>query len=320
MKLPIWVHQVATSYAQSALGFDDRPWPFSEVWDKAYDGLDPMSRYDKHAAAITGMASVAERRRMHASEGRGWRPWVVIHGLVSGQTGTSYATREGLLGGQIAVAGAPQGERPVLIVDLEPYPPHFWRFDLMGGQQSRYVDAYLAAFRSAAPTGEIWLSVDARGRHTDEVLFERWWGNQAVTRVLPQVYWTTFRQTPEQALTVALSHLQARSVPASAIAPVLPGDSTPGELTRGIRWVHEEGMLSPSIFQRLNLSPATAEALAELPDPWATSPAPPAFVDPDEARQRIEDAGDALVEVQQVVSSAIADLAAAAAALEERSS
>lgn len=297
MLLDVWVHRVTTSYLRSPLGADDGPLPLREVWEKCCDGLDWMAAFDRHPRAIDGLEAVARRAAEHATAGRRWRPWLVPHGRErSDDASNAHARAEGRRSGEVARAAVRPGERAVAILDVEPHyhggtRPRFWRDDL--GADAATVEALLDAFVQAGGE-EVWVSVDAREPHLGPVAFETWWRHAAVTRVLPQVYWTDFlrgsrppaQEDVRRFLDDALAALGARGVPASSIAPVFPGDSTPGLLVEAYAHAARRGTARPSLWQRLTLTMATARAIERMEDPWA--------VDLGAVRRRLEEASAAL--------------------------
>ncbi|CAB4166899.1 hypothetical protein UFOVP1383_43 [uncultured Caudovirales phage] len=274
MKLPIFLHQFDTGYGGSLLPGDDAALPFSELWVKTNDGLAWMSNFDRHPARVGDLGQVQRLAAMYAGQGITMRPWFVPHGReVTG----SIAELEGRLAGQIAaVSGG------VALVDLEPHEPapgggaYYWRDDL--GASGEDVGLMISTFLANGGR-ELWLVPDARpGRMPS---FMSWWASPTVTRVLPQVYWTDFQQPYRVALDRAIATLTSSGVQrVSNVFPVLPGNATPDDLVAGIRYAKELGCGGVSIWQRSNLPPESAAALAALEDPWAAPPPPPPSTSP----------------------------------------
>lgn len=278
MKVPFWLHQFDNGYP-GLVGSDDSKLPISEVLGKTNDGTRWQSTWDAHAAAIGGLSQVARvEREIYRPQGIGYTPWGVVAGR-SVALGVNQGPAEGALLGQIARAAAYGGERPVFVVDLEPHyhggdSPQFWRDDL--GANGDDVRRLIAAYELAAPGGELWVAPDARDPHLAPVSFGAWVAADAVTRCLPQVYFTDFNRPrvatlddAERALDAAISTLAAWGWRTRAtIHPILPADAQPEALVGAIRYAHELGCGGVSIWQRGNLTPENAKALLELADPW----------------------------------------------------
>ncbi|KKN54448.1 hypothetical protein LCGC14_0592460 [marine sediment metagenome] len=285
MQVPVAVHQVSTSYLQAMIGPSDED-PHSDhvdpqdaigaIYGKVLDGLAWMSNYDPHPNAVSGLATVRDRAVIHSHFDRDWLPW----GNVLGND----AHAEGRLAGEIAeVTRAAKPRRfndntATFIANVEPY-PQFWTW--RGEASASRVHEYVRGFRQARGQ-ELRLWVDARGWQLSEargIGFRHWMDaireNDLAYRVLPEVYWTDFRVNPGHALRTAESVLSSYSVPMHLIEPTFPGDATPSEMVSAIQYAHERGMGRPNIWQRLNLRPDTAIAIAELDDPWDPAPSPP---------------------------------------------
>lgn len=280
MKLPIWVHQVQTSYLQSPLGASDVGLPFSAIYGKAADGLNFMSTWDSHPSGVDGLAAVVMRDKAHEAEGgREYIPWVVPRGAQPSWSPARYIEKEAQLAAQIALAGAGPGETPVVILDLEPHyhggaTPQFWRSDLMSASERvTAVRQWVARFHSLQPDGEIWLAVDAREPHLTSVQFSTWLdameSRGMQTRIMPMIYWTDFQIGARAAIGRALSLLEGiYKVQSDDIEMIYPGNSSTNELLGVIEWAHTRGTRKPSIWQRVNLSKANADAIAAMEDPW----------------------------------------------------
>ena len=114
--------------------------------------------------------------------------------------------------------------------------------------------------------------------------FEAWASHPCVTRVVPQVYFTDFVRPrnpgPEDvrtALDAALGALATHGwYNRASVWPALPGDADPERMCQAILEAHGLGCGGVAVWQRANLRPDTAAAIASLDDPWAVSSAPPA--------------------------------------------
>lgn len=301
MRVPLFLHQFDSGYANAALGADDRALPISEIWGKTNDGLRWQATWDTHPAEITGIDAVIHAERdIYAPQRIDYKPWGVVHGRWPNEP--RYAQREGALAARIARAAATTddgqpAQPPVYIADLEPHYhapfPAFWRDDLGAGPAD--VEAYLTAFTTAHTTGnetanttahteggppELWPTVDARDPHLAPVAFRAWAAHPAVTRVIPQVYFTDFvRPRPpteadvRAALDRALHTLAAHGwTTAATVIPALPGDATPDRTILAIEYASSLGCGGVAIWQRANLRADTADAISRLSDPWAAGP------------------------------------------------
>ena len=279
MKVPIWVHHFATGYP-GLVGWDDGAQPFSEVYGKTNDGLRWQSTWDAGVGtapdgkpwAVRSLGNVAEiDTTLYGPQDLEYKPWGVVHGRWENGP-ADYAGAEGKLAAQIALAAAPAGETPVYIVDLEPHYhapfPTFWRDDLGAGPTE--VERFGVAFQLNGG-GELWIAPDARDPHLEPVSFEEW--ARGATRVLPQVYFTDFRMHSREALERALDRLHARGgVQEGDVYPILPGNADPDEMVTAIEVAQILGCGGVSVWQRANLWPETAEAIAAMDDPWAQPP------------------------------------------------
>lgn len=311
MKFPVWVHHV-DHYKDSELAPDDSQHPFTEIYGKAADGLHLQATWDPHAMAISSIEDVIATDKMHATaNGIEWKPWVVARGS-DGSGGDGYARDEGRLFGEIAKAGAGPGEKPIVIIDLEPYHfggidnPQFWRGDLGAGPEQ--VRALITAFgATAGPGAEIWIAIDPREQHFDGVSAGEWFLSPIVTRVLPMTYfndWLSRQATPEEARSFIANGNKtfgdSFGIEPGRIAHILGAPGAAGVLQDAINFCHELGNLKPSIWQRANLTQENADAIAEMPDPWIRqevigAPGTP-IVDPDMIGQHIHGAGEIHVE------------------------
>ncbi|MBZ0308880.1 MAG: SH3 domain-containing protein, partial [Anaerolineae bacterium] len=110
-----------------------------------------------------------------------------------------------------------------LIMDIEPY-AGFWE----GGKQG--IRPFMTRIRRAIPGAfHIGMSVDPRRHHYASIFPEEW--SPFVSSIHPQVYWATFRQTPEDALKEAFDVWKPYGKP---IIPVLDGDADPNDMNTAI--------------------------------------------------------------------------------------
>lgn len=284
MRVPIFIHQFDTAYANAAVDGDDRALPMAAAWVKAHDGTSWQATWDSHPLAVSGPDALRHlAREVYAPQGIGCVPWGVVHGRWEGADGALevLAAAEGALAGAAASAAVDDGESAVYIVDLEPHGhggvrPQFWRDDLGAGANE--VRTFVDAFR-AAGGDEIWLCPDARDPWLDAVSFASWSVHSAVTRVIPQVYVTDFVRPrvataadARAALGAAVATLARhgwRNV--RAVHPALPADAEPDVLLAAIDEAHRLDCGGVAIWQRANLRADTAAVLSAFADPWATT-------------------------------------------------
>lgn len=272
MKVAVWGWQFQNEYpGEAGVTTDDSQLPISEYWGKTNDGLNWQSVYDNHAVEFKDIASVVRaEREIYGAQGIEFKPWGVVRGQQPGWSGTDYATREGTLAGQIAKAATVAGERAVYIVDLEPYyhggsTPQFWRNDLGAGPA--HVRAFIAAF-TAAGGQELFIAPDARAGHLDPVSFRTWIESPVVTLIMPQVYWTDFKRTPQASLDTAKSELAKFNVHPARIVAVTPGNGSAADMKAGIEHAHAIGFRGVSVWRRGTTTKAVYDAIASMNDPW----------------------------------------------------
>ncbi len=278
MLVPIWSHMITTSYLGSLIGTDDNGRPFSEVWVKTHDGLYMAATWDHHPLAIADTASLTSLAKLHASFGRNVRPWCVVKGLDP--------EAEGRLAAQMAVAAAAGNltHDAVIIIDLEPYyhggdTPQFWRSDLFNDgpdRARRYLDAFVANGGQTA-----WIAGDVRQAHLAAVSYDAWAAHPAVSLHTPQTYYTIFHgrngepnlDTPlslaKADIDAANAILAGYGVEAGRIGHILPAEGNPDVLLGAYDYCHSLGQQRPSLWQRVNITPANCDRLMAATDPWA---------------------------------------------------
>jgi hypothetical protein len=250
--------QIAANLAANGLG----------IVLKTHDGVDWMSRYDRHAQAISGPAQVERLARMFEREGVKFHAWSVIKGVDP--------AREAEMAADVLNAGARS-----LVLDLEPY-AGFW----VGSRDDalRFGDE----LRHRTPFGRVDISVDPRPWRLYDVPLDEF---IAFTDGLwPQLYWDTFNtpgnhdgyrgsgyptgangMTPEFLLDTTFAQLGHRD---REIIPVGQGAAVdPGTWPRFARRAWELGMGSVSIWR---YGVTRYETLAYLGDnPAGHAPQPP---------------------------------------------
>ena len=212
----------------------------------------------KRALAIDGPASIDRWVQVLGRYGLNFHAWCVVRGLdVVAETNL------------IVQACLRPGVRS-MILDVEPY-EGFWS----GGRDG--IRPYMTRIRRQIPgTFHIGMSVDPRPQHYASIFPEEWF--PFVNSIHPQVYWVTFRQTPDAALASAFTVWTGFGRP---IIPVLQGDGPASEIStahtvatqrhqaKGLSW-WRMGVIGPTQFQALNkpITPGT-----EPPPP----PPPPQY-------------------------------------------
>lgn len=293
MKLPVWIHNVASAYpGNGGLPVDDSANPFSHVYGKTNDGLRFQGVWDDHATDINSVEDVVHHdREIYQPQGIEYVPWGVVHGRWEGDwSAGEYARDEGRMAAAIAMAAAGPGETPTYIVDLEPHYhapfPAYWRDDL--GAAEPDIREFVVQFRNNTNgLGRLWLAVDAREPHLEPVKFAYWASFDAVERILPMVYFTDFAR-PAVAQTYhardALRTMEsvlggngAGMLLKRHIHPIFPGDALPEVMEYAIEEAFEQDFGGVSVWQRGNLTLNTADRIAAMDDPWVQAPQPPAI-------------------------------------------
>jgi hypothetical protein len=283
MNVPIWSHQITTSYLESEIGPDDAGRPFSEVWVKTHDGLYMQSTWDHHPLAVSDAQSLKRLARGHAAAGRNVRPWCVVKGL--------QPEEEGRLAAEMAIAAAEVNltQDAVIMIDLEPYyhggpgNPQFWRSDLFNDGADRARRLLNSFLEHGGKTA--WIAGDVRAGHLDAVSYGAWAAHGAVSLHTPQTYYTIFdahMQGPETPVERARMHIdRANTILASfgvrdsRIAHILPAEGNPDVLLDAFKYCHSLGQQKPSVWQRVNLTETNADRLNGADDPWHEDTPPP---------------------------------------------
>ncbi|MCK9495126.1 MAG: hypothetical protein M0R75_06470 [Dehalococcoidia bacterium] len=273
MEIDAWIWQFGKDYP-GEVGNDDQRLPFASVYIKTNDGNSWQGQFDDHPAEISGLEAVkVARTTIYQPQGIGMMPWGVVQGVNRNKRDIS--AEEGKRAGQIAVAAAGAGEPARYIVDLEPYyhggpnNPQFWRNDLGAGPAhvQRFIEAFVAAGGQ-----ELWVAPDARTAHLPPVSFQTWADSPTVTAILPQVYFTDFRQPARVALDHALITLADYRVGPSRIRPVLPGNAEPAPLLDAITYSQAKGCTGVSFWRRGSFRVDSLQAIAGLTNPWGPEP------------------------------------------------
>lgn len=212
----------------------------------------------KRALAIDGPSSIDRWVQVLGRYGLNFHAWCVVRGLdVVAETNI------------IVQACLRPGVRS-MILDVEPY-AGFWSAGRDG------IRPYMTRIRRQIPANfHIGMSIDPRPQHYASIFPEEWF--PFVNSIHPQIYWVTFRQTPEAAIASAYNTWSSYGRP---IIPVLQGDAGANEIStahtvatqrhqaKGLSW-WRMGVIGPTQFQALNkpITPGT-----EPPPP----PPPPQY-------------------------------------------
>lgn len=274
MQIDLWVHQIDTGYP-GLVGSDDSPLPVSAFLVKTHDGLYWQATWDSHPLAISGLDALRRLRDAYAP--RATVPWSVPHGRWEGAPG-DYAIKEGVRAGEVALAAAAPGQRPRVILDIEPHYhapfPAFWRDDLGAGP--REIDDLCWGFAQTAPGAAIDIAPDARMAHLPPVNLAHWCTKVETTRCLPQIYFTDFvspriatAADSRAAIDTAIAALAQNGwTRLDTICPIFPGDAQPDTMLRAFEHAHASGLGRPSVWQRSNTPRDLFAAIADFRDPW----------------------------------------------------
>ena len=152
----------------------------AQIWVKITEGTHWMGEYDHSDLAIRGVSSIDQWVSACHANDLEFHAWCVPHGLDPEAEAA------------ILVEACQRPGVKSLILDIE-QPPGYWQ----GG--SAAVRPFMLVLRRALGTGfHIGLSVDPRVHNKRAIHPDAW--RPFVDSVHPQVYWTTFRTTPEKAL------------------------------------------------------------------------------------------------------------------------
>ena len=152
----------------------------SQIWVKISNGTNWMGDYDSSDMAITGTASIDQWVTACQAAAMEFHAWAVPHGLnVEAEAA-------------IIVEACKRPGVASLILDVEPY-DDYWQ-----GGKSAIRPFMLALRRGLGTRFHIGLSVDPRPQHFRTIYPHEW--SPFVDSVHPQLYWNTFRKTPEEAL------------------------------------------------------------------------------------------------------------------------
>jgi murein DD-endopeptidase MepM/ murein hydrolase activator NlpD/uncharacterized protein YraI len=175
-----------------------------QVWVKTSDGVNWQGRFDPNGGnmAINGVADVERWVRVLAASGLEFHAWCVPQGL-------NIDAETALINAVCRVPGVRS-----MILDVEPY-AGFWQ----GGKEA--VRPFMLKVRQAiGGRFHIGMSIDPRPWHRASVFPEEWF--PFVNSIHPQVYWATFRTTPEEALKQAYETWGNYGRP---VIPALQGDA-----------------------------------------------------------------------------------------------
>ena len=151
-----------------------------QIWVKITEGTEWMGEYDSSDMAVRGVQSIDQWVSACKNAGIEFHAWCVPHGLDPAAEAA------------ILVEACKRPGVASLILDVE-QPPGYWR----GGAEA--VRPFMLALRRGLGTRfHIGWSIDPRPHNKAAIYPEAW--RPFIDSVHPQVYWSTFRQTPERAL------------------------------------------------------------------------------------------------------------------------
>lgn len=183
---------------------------------KSHDALAWMAQYDRSPLAIRDTPSLLARRGELAAHGLRVVPWCVPSGVVDRHA-------EVALAAEVATA---LGE---IVIDAEPY-DGYWRDDWMGFRN------YLQWLRQAAPNAIVHVTLDAPYRDYRTICVTQW-ADMVNGYLMPQDYWTTFREAPVRVL--ERSHRQL--APLGHVCHVLPLAAAPEQYEEAQRVLLDMG-------------------------------------------------------------------------------
>ncbi len=227
---------------------------------KTHDGVEWMSRYDKHAAAVSGPRRVAELAEFFEGGGVPFHAWAVVHG--------ADPVREATMAADVLGAGARS-----IALDLESY-RGFWVGTPAKARQ------YGEVLRAAQPDKGVLTTIDARPWEMDRIPLKEFAAFSDA--IAPQVYWSDFTTqanitkywiageipgsdgvTARFALDVAAKKLQSLRLPIHPIGPGLVTDRVAWSQFINRAYIHEASTLStwrfgtttPEVFAMLRDTP-----------------------------------------------------------------
>lgn len=172
------------------------------VFVKTSDGADWQGRFDSSAMAINGPADVARWVQVLARYGLEFHAWCV-------PKGSDPDAETQIINAVCQVQGVKS-----MILDVEPF-AGYWQAG------SAAIRPYMLNVRRVIGTKfHIGMTVDPRPWHFNSIFPREWY--PFVNSIHPQVYWATFRSSPDEAL---LQMINTWGTYGRPILPILQGDA-----------------------------------------------------------------------------------------------
>lgn len=185
---------------------------------KVVDGENWQGAFDNGDMAINGVDDIARWVMVLEEHGLELHIWAVPEGV-------NITAETELLASAANVDGVQS-----LILDVEPY-TGYWS----GGQES--VEPFMTSLREQItdPDFHIGLMIDPRPQNYDAIFPDEW--RDYVDSIHPLVYWSTFRQIPEDTLQVMWETWGGYGLP---IIPVFQGDAPLNEQQAALNKITDE--------------------------------------------------------------------------------
>lgn len=191
--------------------------------------------------------------------------------------------------------------RGVFILDLEPY-DLFWT-----AKDPLAIRRWMGGFARGGGR-ELWISTDSRNTKPTELNLDIWLSYEAVTRVMPQAYWTDFGQDWKTGVDAAYLPLRLPpfNVPVDNIFPTYPLNGTVEDLRAAIQYataapafggvslwcrgIAQQGVLDALLSDPQPVFPDGAPVPVPVPEEPAPTPEPQP---PEQSSQALSQAFDA---------------------------
>jgi hypothetical protein len=238
---------------------DDSKLPIRDVIIKAWDEVYWMAKFDRHAAAVSGPASIAKLVATYKAQGIGVYLWGV-------PKGRNVAAQLRLAKACLDVPGV-KG----LYLDVEPY-AGFCNADC-----TYLADTFMAKLRGARPKAYLGVIYDPRSQHWARSGTTRWLRH--ATAAAPMCYWVTFAGQGVWAGAASSIHQAKLDLNGplgfrGAYTPMLQGNASGSDLQQAAQQANTDKATLVTIWRRGVVSTQGWASLASVPKP-VVAPAPP---------------------------------------------